>query len=484
MLKEECGIAGVIGTENAAHYLHLALFALQHRGQEGCGVVTGFYSDTEKYKLVENRNFGLVSDNFDPEVLVKLKGKQGIGHVRYSTHGGRLLNNVQPFTFALPRFGPMALAHNGNITNAKELRNELEDLGSLFRTTSDSEVFLHLLARSKAESIEKALQEVMQKVDGAYSLVVLTENELLAVRDPFGFRPLVLGQRKNEHDEMMYVAASETCVFDLLEAQYIREVEPGEVVKIKNTPGAKIESFKGSSTNETRFCSFEPIYFSRPDSMAFDKQIYMLRKNLGKVLAEEQPAPADVVIAIPDSGVPMAMGYAEASGIPYQVGLVRNHYVGRTFIEPTQSSRDFRVRLKLNPMPSVLKGKSVVVIDDSVVRGTTCVKILDMLRKAGAAKIHFRVASPPITHSCFYGVDTPNRTRLMAAQKSIQEMREIIGADTLAFLSVEGLKKALADAPEKSRYCFACFTGNYPSKIHREIMEAPTDKTSGPGLGA
>ncbi|MBP9706194.1 MAG: amidophosphoribosyltransferase [Oligoflexales bacterium] len=489
-LREECGIAAVVGCPSAAHFLHLALFALQHRGQEGCGIVTGFFEEAAeksaklKFKLSEYRNFGLVNDNFTSEVVAELKGETGIGHVRYSTFGGKLLNNIQPFSFALPGIGPMALAHNGNITNAKPLRERLEAEGSLFRTTSDSEVFLHLMARSQERDIVNAIKHAMAQVSGAYSLVILSQDAIFAIRDPFGFRPLAIGERQNERGEKVYIAASETCAFDLLEAQYLRDVEPGEIVKLSSRKGgaSEIESFSGLPPKARSYCAFEPIYFSRPDSYSYDQQIYSLRQNLGRILAEEQPADADVVIAIPDSGVPMAIGYAEQAKIPYQVGLVRNHYVGRTFIDPNQASRDFRVRLKLNPLPSVLAGKRVVVVDDSVVRGTTCVKILAMLRKAGAKEIHFRVAAPPITHSCFFGVDTPDRARLLAAQKTVQEMREYVGADSLGFISVEGLSRAL-EVSTKNQYCKACFTGKYPDKIHREIGTAPTD-SGGPGLRA
>ncbi len=479
-LKEECGIIGVKGVLNASQHLNLGLFAMQHRGQEGTGIITCQSQQGEAAEVNgafhEHRSFGLVGDNYPQKVLDRLKGESGIGHVRYSTQGGELIQNVQPFSFLLPELGPVALAHNGNITNALQLKQALEAKGSVFQTTSDTEVFIHLLAQQRNVPFPQALKQALKEVNGAFSLVILTQESLYIVRDKYGFRPLELATLDGG-----YAAASETCAFDLIGAKSLREVEPGEVIEIDARLQVK-SFFYVEKRPQKSFCSFEPIYFARPDSIIQNELIYELRKNLGRVLAAEHPTEADVVISIPDSGVPMAMGYAEVAKIPYEMGLVRNHYVGRTFIEPSQASRDLRVRLKLNPLRHVLEGKRVVVIDDSVVRGTTCIKILNMIRNAGAKEIHFRVASPPITHSCFYGIDTPNRSALMAAQKTVEEMRSIMGADSLAFLSLAGLKKALGPGSD-SRYCFACFSGKYPELFGIQIEAQPTDRL-GTGLSA
>lgn len=477
-LKEECGVFGIINEPDAANFIYLGLYALQHRGQEACGIVTlaqendANGSKSEKRKFYAHKSFGLVVDGISPAHVAATKGDMGIGHNRYSTHGGKIVQNIQPF-YCQTSWGPLALAHNGNLTNADLLRKELESQGSIFQSTSDSEVFLHLLAKSSKTDMIERIHDVMSKVHGAYSLVLMTNDTLYAMRDPHGFRPLVLGKREVD-GRTSYIAASETCALDLIEADIIREVEPGEVVAM-TTASLKCYPAKPAAKKQSAFCSFEPIYFARPDSKVFEDDIYTLRKRMGAVLAEEAPADADVVIAIPDSGVPMAMGYAEVSGLPHELGLVRNHYVGRTFIEPTQAIRDFGVKLKLNPVVGALKGKRVVVIDDSIVRGTTSVKILRMLRRAGAKEIHVRIGSPPITHSCFYGVDTPKRKNLLAAQKTIAEMGEFIGADSLAFLSISGLRKALGPDAAK-QYCFACFTGDYQEPIFATISKEPTDR--------
>jgi len=469
-LNEECGVAGIIGDPLAANLLYLGLYALQHRGQEACGIVTfnGSQQDVHIHK-----SFGLVVDGVTKEVLAKLPGDLGIGHVRYSTQGGKLFQNIQPFYFN-SMLGPLAVAHNGNLTNSKELRDELEGNGSIFQSTSDTEIFMHLIARSKSKELHERIAEVMAKVRGAYSLVLICGGKLFAVRDPFGFRPLVLGKRGSA-----WVAVSETCALDLIEAEFVREVAPGEIVELKNDEAPR-SFFPVAKPKQTAHCSFEPIYFARPDSRIFGAEVYEVRKQIGKFLAQETAVDADVVIAIPDSGVPMALGYAEESGLPHQIGLVRNHYVGRTFIEPAQEIRDFGVKLKLNPVNSVLAGKRVVVVDDSIVRGTTSVKILRMLRKAGAKEIHFRIGAPPITHSCYFGVDTPQRSQLLAAQKNVQQMREFIGADSLGFLSLKGLEKALHASNAKG-FCFGCFNGNYPDDVFTKILPQPTDAL-GPGL--
>lgn len=473
-LREECGVIGVFGDKEAAKLVYLGLFAQQHRGQEGCGIVTlDLCSDTGvNTKFRAHKSFGLVADSFTQKTLQELTGESAIGHVRYSTQGGHIIQNVQPFYFK-SALGSLAIAHNGNLTNADSIRKELEDSGSIFQSTSDTEVFVHLIARADAPTVLDRIFSSMQRVQGAYSMVLMSEEALFAFRDPFGFRPLVLGKRNDS-----YIVASETCALDLIDAEFVREIEPGEVVQITKDG---LKSFFPVSKKTTAFCSFEPIYFARPDSMVFGEVIYTMRKKMGTILAKEAPAlGAEVVIAVPDSGVPMAMGYAEQAGVPLELGLVRNHYVGRTFIQPEQGIRDFAVRLKLNPVLSVLKGKSVVVVDDSIVRGTTSAKIIRMIRQAGASSIHLRVGSPPITHSCFYGVDTPNRQNLLAAQKNVDQIREFLGCDSIGYLSTEGLREALGDL-EQNKFCTACFTGNYPEKICASIVSQPTDKT-GPGL--
>ena len=469
-LHEECGVVGVVGDKEAANLIYLSLYALQHRGQEAAGIVT----INKEGAFSGHKAFGLVGDGFSKDVLSKLEGKVGIGHNRYSTAGGRMVQNIQPFSFNTA-IGSLAIAHNGNITNAQSLREELESQGSIFQSTSDTEVFMHLLARSEQDTILERIVEVMKIVKGAYSLLLLTKDRLFALRDPFGFRPLVMGRKGSA-----VVVASETCALDLIDAEFEREIAPGEVVEIHND--GFIKPHYPVPSPRKAFCSFEPIYFARPDSQVFHEDIYALRKKMGSILARESHVDADVVIAVPDSGVPMALGYANEAGLPMELGLVRNHYVGRTFIEPSQSIRDFGVKLKLNPVASCLKGKRVIVVDDSLVRGTTSVKILRMIRQAGAKEIHMRLGSPPITHSCYFGVDTPERGQLLAAQRDVEEMREYIGADSLGFLSVEGLREALGK-DNCSNYCYGCFSGDYPEDIGREVEVQPTD-TKGPGLRA
>ncbi|MFK7823907.1 MAG: amidophosphoribosyltransferase [Oligoflexales bacterium] len=467
--NEECGVVGIIGSKDAAQALYLGLYALQHRGQEAFGITT--FEDKETYiEPRDHKALGTVSDSVQEEALQSLQGDLGIGHVRYSTQGGQLVQNIQPFIFRTPHHGPVAIAHNGNLTNAAILRKSLEESGSIFTTTTDSEVFIHLLAKSRKSRLRERISEVMEQVRGAYALTIIAKDRLYGIRDPFGFRPLVLGKKGPA-----WMLASETCALDLVGAAFVREVEPGEVIRLSR---AGIESFYPLPKPETKAsCAFEPIYFSRPDSRISNQSIYELRKRMGEVLAEESPVEADLVLAVPDSGVPMAIGYSQNSGIPMELGLVRNHYVGRTFIDPYQSKRDFGVKLKLNPVKSVLRDKRIIVIDDSVVRGTTCVKIVQMLRNAGAKEIHFRVGSPPITHSCYYGVSTPDRKKLLAAQKTLKEICEMLDADTMAYLSVEGLKKALHPS-NSNDYCYACFTGRYPEKIFCDIPEQPTDSVN------
>lgn len=475
-LREECGVVGVFGEADAAQLVYLGLFAQQHRGQEGCGIVAldrdAAANDVGLFQV--HKSFGLVAESFNQEILKKLPGDCAIGHVRYSTQGGHIIQNVQPFYFNTV-LGPLAIAHNGNLTNGTLIRGQLEASGSIFQSTSDTEVFVHLIARADATTVLGRIFQAMSKVNGAYSMVILSKDKLYAVRDPYGFRPLVIGKRGDA-----YIVASETCALDLIDAEFVREVAPGEVVEI--TPG-QLKSHFPMEKKKSAFCSFEPIYFARPDSQVFGEEIYHLRRRMGTILAKESPAKkADIVIAVPDSGVPMAMGFSEESGLPLELGLVRNHYVGRTFIQPAQEIRDFGVRLKLNPVLSVLKGKSVVVVDDSIVRGTTSAKIIRMIRQAGAKEIHMRIGSPPITHSCFYGVDTPSRSKLLAAQKDVEAIREVLGCDSLAYLTIEGLRQALSESGE-GKYCTACFSGKYPENIHSQIPTQPTDGR-GPGTRA
>lgn len=472
-LKEECGVAGVFGVENASRMLYLALFAMQHRGQEAAGMVTFDrpHDTPEKLELHVHKAFGLVADGVTETVLQRLKGPFGVGHVRYSTTGGALLENIQPFQFKTA-LGAVAISHNGNLTNAREIRKKLEATGSVFHSTSDTEVLVHLIARSESSTIKERIGDALRQVTGAYSLAIITKDALYAARDPRGLRPLVLGTLDGGH-----VVVSETCALDLIGAEFVRDVEPGEVIEISKSG---CSTWYPQPKKPLSFCSFEPIYFARPDSLLFGESIYVRRRRIGEVLAEECPAEGDVVIAIPDSGTAMAEGFAKKSGIPLEVGLVRNHYIGRTFLQPDQKQRDTGVKLKLNPIKSVLYGKRVIVVDDSLVRGTTALRILKMIKSQGASEIHFRVGAPPITHSCFYGVDTPNRQELMAAQKTVAQIREHLEADSLGFISTEGLRKALKESEGKT-YCMACFSGVYPENIGTSITTQPTDE-QGPGL--
>ena len=451
-LHEECGIFGIAGSKDAANMTYLGLYALQHRGQEATGIVS---SDGKNF--YQEKGVGLVSDLFNKERLGNLKGTLAIGHNRYSTTGENHLKNVQPImvNFAL---GMLALAHNGNLTNAAFLRDELEAYGAIFQSTSDSEVIIHLIAQSRQKDIMARLTEALHRVKGAYSLVILTEQGLIAARDPYGLRPLSLGRTKDA-----WVLASETCAFDLIDADYVRDVEPGELILI-NQDG--LTSCKPFPKIDPAFCVFEYVYFSRPDSRVYDHNVYEIRKNLGRQLARETMVPADIVIPVPDSGVPAALGYAEAGNLRYETGLIRNHYVGRTFIEPEQAIRHFGVKIKLNAVADVLKGKRVVVVDDSIVRGTTSRKIIKMIRHAGAREVHLRISSPPIISPCYYGIDTPTRSELIASSHSIEEIRAYITADSLAYLSMEGMLEAV---PHKTnKYCTACFSGNYPIPFTQE----------------
>ncbi|MCS6896883.1 MAG: amidophosphoribosyltransferase, partial [Nitrospira sp.] len=444
---DECAVFGVFGHEEAANLTYLGLYALQHRGQEASGIVSG---DGEQFFV--HKGLGLVADLYDKSVLDKLPGHMAIGHNRYSTAGGNDLKNVQPLivNFAL---GNLALAHNGNLINAQVLRNELEAYGAIFQSTSDSEVIIHLIAHSKADSFLARVIDALTRVRGAFSIVLLTDHGLIAARDPYGLRPLCLGRLRSS-----WVVASETCAFDLLDAEYVREIEPGELIMISDQG---VESYRPFPAANPAMCVFEYVYFARPDSRIFGGEaVYAVRKAMGRQLAQESWVPADIVIPVPDSGVPAALGYAEGGGIRFETGLIRNHYVGRTFIEPEQSIRHFGVKVKLNAVSEVLRGKRVVVVDDSLVRGTTSRKIVKMIRQAGAREVHMRISSPPIISPCFYGIDTPTKKELVASDHSREEIRKYITADSLAYLSIEGMLKA---APGSShQYCTACFTERYP----------------------
>jgi amidophosphoribosyltransferase len=450
---EECGVFGIFGHPDAANLTYLGLYALQHRGQESAGIVS-----SDGKEMYSQKEMGLVADIFTEDRIKKLPGPAAIGHNRYSTAGGSTRHNIQPIlvNFAL---GGLAIAHNGNIVNAGILKAELEAYGSIFQSTSDSEVIIHHIAQSRMATLHERIVEALTHVQGSYSLLLLTENELIAVRDPNGFRPLSLGELDGA-----YVVASETCAFDLIEATYIRDIEPGEMVVI-NSKGIQ-STFPFKPVNPSH-CIFEFIYFARPDSMVFGQNVYTIRKEFGKQLARESGIEADVVIPVPDSGVPAALGYAEESGIPFDTGLIRNHYVGRTFIEPRQTIRHFGVKIKLNPVRDALKGKRVVVVDDSIVRGTTSKKIIKMIRNAGASEIHMRISSPPTTNPCFYGIDTPTRQELIASSHSIEEIRKYITADTLNYISLDGIKKVVR---WPMNYCAACFDGEYPVPFPGEMV--------------
>jgi amidophosphoribosyltransferase len=454
-IHEECGVFGVYGHSEASNLAYLGLYALQHRGQEGAGICS---SDGRHLHL--EKSMGLVADIFSEKRLKKLPGHIAIGHNRYSTAGSSALKNVQPIlvNFAL---GPLAIAHNGNLVNAGEIREELEKEGAIFQSTSDSEVIVHLIAHSKTGDFYDKVIQALRQVSGAFSLLILRERELIAVRDPYGVRPLSLGQVDGA-----YVVASETCALDLIGAKYIRDVEPGELLII-NENG--LRSMKPLVAPRQASCIFEFIYFSRPDSYIFgEKNVNEMRKKFGAQLARESGVDADLVIAVPDSGVPAAIGFAEESKLPFDFGLIRNHYIGRTFIEPKQNIRHFGVKIKLNPVRKLLEGKRVLVVDDSIVRGTTSKKIVKMLREGGGAKeVHMRISSPPTIGPCFYGIDTPTRQELIASSHSVEEIRRFITADTLAYLSLEGLKNII---PESHNFCTACFDDNYPISFPGERL--------------
>jgi amidophosphoribosyltransferase len=451
--REECGVFAIWGHPEAAKLAYLGLYALQHRGQESAGICS---SDGQTIHC--ERRMGLVADIFTEPVLARLPGTTAIGHTRYSTAGDSAYLNAQPFVVECNK-GQIAVAHNGNLTNAIELRRELDAAGSIFQATSDTEVILHLMARSRERELPAALREALLQVEGAYSLLVLASDRLIVARDPRGFRPLAIGRLTHEGVDCP-VFASETCAFDLIGASYEGDVEPGEMVII-GPGGMTRERFAPAQPHA--HCVFEHVYFSRPDSIVFGRSVQDSRENLGRLLARECPASADLVVPVPDSGVAAAVGYAAESGLPYKVALIRNHYVGRTFIEPSQTIRDFGVKLKLNPVRSLIEGKRVVLVDDSIVRGTTSRKIVRMVRQAGAREVHLRISCPPTISPCYYGIDTPSKGELIASSHSVEEIRRYVEADSLGYLSMEGLRQAVADA--ESHYCYACYTSNYPTDL-------------------
>ncbi len=454
-LHEECGVFGIHGHHDAAAHTALGLHALQHRGQEAAGMVV---YDGKQFNA--HRDMGLVGDTFSSErIMSRLVGDSAIGHVRYSTTGETALRNVQP-VFADLQFGGFALAHNGNLTNAMALRRELVARGSLFQSTSDTEVIVHLMATSEFHSVVDRMTDALRRIEGAYSLVALTDSCVIGVRDPLGVRPLVIGRLGETH-----IVTSETCALDIIGAELVREVEAGEMVVLDDSG---IHSLRPFPPARQRFCVFEYIYFARPDSVMEGSSVYERRKEIGVELAKESGIEADVVIPVPDSGVPAAIGYAAAAGIPFELGIIRNHYVGRTFIEPAQQIRHLGVRLKHNANRASLTGKRVVLVDDSIVRGTTSVKIVEMVRAAGATEVHMRIAAPPNAHSCFYGIDTPEEGELLASHMDVAQMNAHIGTDSLAFISLDGLYRAMGEPgrdPDAPRFCDACFTGDYPTQL-------------------
>ncbi len=448
-----CGIFGIYNHLEASNLAYLGLYALQHRGQESAGIVS-----SDNRRLHHYRQMGLVSEVFTQDILKKLSGKSAIGHVRYSTAGSSELKNAQPFSVDYYK-GSLAIAHNGNLTNASLIKSELESKGSIFQSNMDTEVIVHLIARSKEKSFVERTVHALKQVEGAYSLLILTENEMIAARDPFGFRPLVLGQLKGAP-----VVASETCAFDLIGARFVREIEPGEIL-LMNEEGMK--SFKPFPRKQHHQCIFEFIYFARPDSFLFNRNVYEVRKSFGAQLAMESPAAVDMVVPIPDSGFPAALGYAAQSKTLLELGMIRNHYIGRTFIEPEQRIRHFGVKIKLNPVREVLKGKKIATVDDSIVRATTSRKINKMFRNVGAKEVHVRISSPPITHPCFFGIDTPKKSELIASSHKIKEIQKFINANSLHYLTLEGLKKCMREDAEQ--FCYACFTGDYPLPFQMDL---------------
>jgi amidophosphoribosyltransferase len=462
---DECGVFGIYGHEDAAATTALGLHALQHRGQEAAGIVS--YNGEHFFA---HKALGLVGDNFGTgEIIERLPGNVAVGHVRYATTGETVLRNVQPL-FADFEFGGLTIAHNGNLTNALAVRRSLVKGGSIFHSTTDTETIIHLVATSHYSTVVDRLIDAMRQLQGTYSLVAITRRKLIGMRDPYGVRPLVLGRLGKAA-----ILSSETCALDIIGAEVVRDVEPGELIVIDEQGLRSIRPF---AKVPRRFCIFEYIYFARPDSTIEGRNVYTVRKRIGMELARESPVDADIVVPVPDSGVPAAIGFAEASRIPFELGIIRNHYIGRTFIEPTQQIRLLGVRLKHNANTALLEGKRVVLVDDSIVRGTTSVKIVQMMRNAGAREVHLRISSPPTTHSCFYGIDTPERTELLAASRNLDEMARYIGVDSLAYISIDGLYRAVGEAgrnPDRPQYCDACFTGDYPIRL-TDHLDPPAER--------
>ncbi|MBZ5539227.1 MAG: amidophosphoribosyltransferase [Acidobacteriia bacterium] len=469
---DECGVFGVFGHPEASKVAYLGIYALQHRGQESAGIITSDGGELHAHKAM-----GQVAEIFQPGVLAKLPGSSAIGHTRYSTAGDKALMNAQPFVIDCNK-GKIAVAHNGNLTNAGDWRRKLEHRGSIFQTNSDTEVIVHLVAKSASRNLSSALGDALNQVEGAYSLVVLTAEELFAARDPRGFRPLVLGRLAAPGGGEAWLIASETCAFDLLNAEYVREIEPGEMVRISRSG---VESIHFAPEKPRQQCIFEHVYFSRPDSLIFGRSVNDSREMLGRLLAREHPVAADVIVPVPDSGVPAAVGFAMESQVPFRMGLIRNHYVGRTFIEPSQAIRDFGVKLKLNPVRELMAGKRVVLVDDSIVRGTTSKKIVRMVREAGAREVHVRISCPPTISPCYYGVDTPTREELIASSHTPAEICKYLGADSLGYISLGALKQAVHDTD--ATFCTSCYTGVYPTDlVQLEVRENSSNGKAGESL--
>jgi amidophosphoribosyltransferase len=463
--REECGVVAIYGHPEASKLAYLGLYALQHRGQESAGIAT-----SDGHEIHTRKSMGHVADIFTNQVLKELPGEMAIGHTRYSTAGDTVLLNAQPFSVACNK-GLIAVAHNGNITNALELRHELEERGAIFQANSDTEVVLHLVAHSNERTLSGALRDALLQLEGAFSLVFLAQDRIIVARDPHGFRPLAMGQKSATGKKHCYVFASETCAFDLIDAVYLNDVRPGEMV-IVGPEGVTRERY--APEQPLSQCVFEHVYFSRPDSIVFGRPVQQSREALGRLLAREAPADADIVVPVPDSGVAAALGYSAESGLPYRQALIRNHYVGRTFIEPSQAIRDFGVKLKLNPIRHLLEGNRVILVDDSIVRGTTSRKIVRMVRQAGAREVHLRISCPPTISPCFYGVDTPNKNELIAANSTTEEIRRFVEADSLAYLSLSSLREAVGD--NRQEYCYACYTGDYPTELtdHQRLVSIKT----------
>ncbi|MBU0533883.1 MAG: amidophosphoribosyltransferase [Candidatus Omnitrophica bacterium] len=456
-----CGIFGIYGHKDASRLTYLGLYALQHRGEESAGIVAANGGG----KVKSHNGMGLVSDVFNEKTIKSLHGNVAVGHVRYSTTGSSISKNIQPFLVA-HRKGHIAIAHNGNLVNTRQLRRGMESKGSIFQTSMDSELVVHLIAKSDKKDKEHVIIDALSQLEGAYSIILMLNNTLIGARDPYGFRPLCIGKLDGA-----YVLASETCALDLIQAKYVRDIEPGEIVFIDNKGLRSIKPFPPQTHAS---CIFEYIYFSRPDSNIFEKNVYLTRKRLGKQLAKEHPVKADLIMPIPDSGNYAALGFAEASNIPYEIGMIRNHYIGRTFIQPSQFIRDFKVKIKLNPIKDVLKGKRIVIIEDSIVRGTTSRIRVKTLREAGAKEIHMRVSCPPLISPCFYGIDFPTKKELIASNRTIESIKDFIGLDSLKYLSLEGMLKSML--LPKEEFCTACFTGNYPTKLSKKVSKKMLEK--------